>query len=103
MPGIAQVDSTGLVATAFDHRESRSGDPDLHTHVAVANKVCGTDGKWRTLDARVLYSLGVAASERYNTRFEDAMSRRLGVEFEERPGAEPGKRPVREVVGVPRS
>ena len=100
--GIAQVDSTGLVATAFDHRESRSGDPDLHTHVAVANKVCGIDGKWRSLDARVLHSLGVAASERYNTRFEDAMSRRLGVEFEERPGAEPGKRPVREVVGVPR-
>ena len=65
---------TGLVAAAFDHRESRSGDPDLHTHVAVANKVCGADGKWRSLDARVLHSLGVAASERYNTRFEDALS-----------------------------
>ena len=102
MPASRRSTATGLVATAFDHRESRTGDPDLHTHVAVANKVCGIDGKWRSLDARVLHSLGVAASERYNTRFEDAMSRRLGVEFEERPGAEPGKRPVREVVGVPR-
>jgi conjugative relaxase-like TrwC/TraI family protein len=102
--GVAQVDTTGLVAAAFDHRESRAGDPDLHTHVAVANKVCGVDGQWRAVDARVLHALGVAASERYNTRFEDAMARRLGVEFAERrdrPGGGPGKRPVREIVGIP--
>jgi TrwC relaxase len=67
--GAAQIDATGLVAAAFDHRDSRTGDPDLHTHVAVANKVRGVDGKWRSLDARNLYAVGVAASERYNTRF----------------------------------
>lgn len=100
--GAAQIDATGLVCAAFEHRESRSGDPDLHTHVAVANKVCGTDGKWRSLDARNLYGLGVAASERYNTRLEDALARRLGVVFEERPGGAAGKRPVREIAGVPR-
>ena len=38
--GIAQVDATGLIAAAFTHRDSRAGDPDLHTHVAVSNKVC---------------------------------------------------------------
>jgi hypothetical protein len=37
--GIRQVNVRGLVATAFTHRDSRAGDPDLHTHVAVANKV----------------------------------------------------------------
>jgi conjugative relaxase-like TrwC/TraI family protein len=99
--GAAQIDATGLVGAAFDHRDSRTGDPDLHTHVAVANKVCGVDGKWRSLDARNLYALGVAASERYNTRFEDALTRRLGVEFAERTGGAAGKRPVREVAGVP--
>jgi len=99
--GAAQVDTTGLVCAAFDHRESRSGDPDLHTHVAVANKVQGLDGKWRSLDARNLHALGVAASERYNTRLEDGVARRLGVQFEERPGGAAGKRPVREVAGVP--
>jgi conjugative relaxase-like TrwC/TraI family protein len=99
--GAAQIDATGLVCAAFDHRESRSGDPDLHTHVAVANKVCGVDGKWRSLDARNLYALGVAASERYNTRFEDAMARRLGVVFAERLGGAAGKRPVREIAGIP--
>lgn len=99
--GIAQIDTDGLVCAAFDHRESRSGDPDLHTHVAVANKVRGIDGRWRSLDARALFGLGVAASERYNTRLEDALARRLGVRFEERKDRVPGKRPVREIVGVP--
>ena len=37
--GVRQVDVTGMVAAAFTHRDSRAGDPDLHTHVAVANKV----------------------------------------------------------------
>src|SRR3954452_1820452 len=100
--GVAQIDATGLICAMFDHRESRAGDPDLHTHVAVANKVCGVDGKWRSLDARGLYALGVAASERYNTRFEDALARRLGVSFIERGAARrEGKRRVREMDGVP--
>jgi conjugative relaxase-like TrwC/TraI family protein len=33
--GIRQVNVRGLVAAAFTHRD-RAGDPDLHTHVAVA-------------------------------------------------------------------
>ncbi|WP_179476448.1 MobF family relaxase, partial [Mycolicibacterium vinylchloridicum] len=32
--GVAQVDASGFVAAAFDHRDSRAGDPNLHTHVA---------------------------------------------------------------------
>ena len=44
--GVRQVDVTGLVAAAFTHRDSRAGDPDLHTHVAVANKVQTLDGRW---------------------------------------------------------
>jgi hypothetical protein len=44
--GIRQVNVRGLVATAFTHRDSRAGDPDLHTHVAVANKVQTIDGRW---------------------------------------------------------
>lgn len=31
---------------------------------AQVEAVCGTDGKWRSLDAPVLYALGVVASER---------------------------------------
>jgi hypothetical protein len=61
--GIRQVNVRGLVATAFTHRESRAGDPDLHTHVAVANKVQTLDGRWLSIDGRVLFKAKVAASE----------------------------------------
>ncbi len=44
--GVRQVNVRGLIGTAFTHRDSRAGDPDLHTHVAVANKVqTVTDGR----------------------------------------------------------
>ena len=36
---VAQVEVTGLIAAAFDHFDSRAGDPQLHTHVVVSNKV----------------------------------------------------------------
>jgi TrwC relaxase len=61
--GIRQVDVRGLVAAAFTHRDSRAGDPDLHTHVAVANKVQTLDGRWLSIDGRVLFKANVAASE----------------------------------------
>jgi hypothetical protein len=38
-------------------------DPDLHTHVAVANKVQTLDGRWLSIDGRVLFKANVAASE----------------------------------------
>ncbi len=98
--GVAQIDTRGLVATAFDHRTSRTGEPDLHTHLAVANKVQGVDGKWRSLDARVLHSAAVNASEMYNARVENEVRDRLGVSFIDVERAD-GKRPVREIDGVP--
>ena len=33
--GIAQIATNGLIAAAFEHWDSRAGDPNLHTHVAV--------------------------------------------------------------------
>ena len=91
---------TGLVAAAFTHRDSRAGDPDLHTHVAVANKVQTLDGRWLSIDGRVLFKATVAASETYNTALEQHLRDRLGVRFADRPNADPGRRPVREIVGV---
>ena len=98
--GIRQVNVRGLVATAFTHRDSRAGDPDLHTHVAVANKVQTLDGRWLSIDGRVLFKANVAASETYNTALEQHLRDSLGVRFAERPGTDPGKRPIREIVGV---
>ena len=98
--GIRQVNVRGLVATAFTHRDSRAGDPDLHTHVAVANKVQTLDGRWLSIDGRVLFKANVAASETYNTALEQHLRDSLGVRFAERPGTDPAKRPIREIVGV---
>src|SRR3954471_9228456 len=98
--GIRQVNVRGLVAAAFTHRDSRAGDPDLHTHVAVANKVETLDGRWLSIDGRVLFKAKVAASETYNTALEQHLRDALGVRFAERPGTDPSKRPIREIVGV---
>ena len=99
--GIAQIRTRGLIAAAFDHYDSRDGDPNLHTHVAISSKVQGIDGKWRALDARALYRITVAASECYNTAFETALTQRLGVDFVPRPDTRGNAEPVREVSGVP--
>jgi conjugative relaxase-like TrwC/TraI family protein len=98
--GIRQVNVTGLVAAAFTHRDSRDGDPDLHTHVAVANKVQTRDGRWLSIDGRVLFKATVAASETYNTALEQHLRDRLGVRFADRPDTDPRKPPIREIVGV---
>ncbi len=97
---VRQVEVTGLVAAAFTHRDSRAGDPDLHTHVAIANKVQAVDdGAWLAIDGRVMFKANVSASEFYNTALETQLIRALGVRFENRPGGDP-ERPVRELVGM---
>lgn len=102
--GVAQVNTTGLIAAAFDHRDSRAGDPNLHTHLVISNKVqaIAADGvpRWLALDGTPLHHATVAASELYNTRLEALTIAKLGVDFAET-AAKPGKRPVREIVGIP--
>ncbi|HEU5042918.1 MAG TPA: MobF family relaxase [Nocardioidaceae bacterium] len=97
--GVRQVETRGLIAAAFTHRDSRAGDPDLHTHVAVANKVQTRQGKWLSIYGTVLHRYGVAVSEAYNTALEHHLVERLGVRFVDT-GRGPGKRPVREIAGV---
>lgn len=98
--GVRQVDVKGLVATAFVHRDSRAGDPDLHTHVAIANKVQTLRGRWLSIDGRLLYKALVSVSETYNTALEKHLHELLGVRFVERPNADARKRAVREIDGV---
>nr|WP_181715739.1 MobF family relaxase [Cryobacterium sp.]QJS06116.1 relaxase TrwC [Cryobacterium sp.] len=102
--GVAQVDANGLIAAAFTHRDSRAGDPNLHTHVAISNKVSTTlpDGttKWLALDGAALYRNNVPASEVYNTALEAQLRQRIGVDFAERPNEDRSKRSVREIVGL---
>jgi len=98
--GARQVETRGLIGTAFTHRDSRAGDPDLHTHVAVANKAQTRSGKWLSIYGKVLHEHVVAASETYNTALERHLVETLGVRFVERPAGARDKRPVREIEGV---
>jgi len=98
--GARQVETRGLIATAFTDRDSRAGDPDLHTHVAVANKVQTQQGKWLSIFGKVLHEHVIAASETYNTALERRLTEAIGVQFTERPGTARDKRPVREIDGV---
>ncbi|GAA5226055.1 MobF family relaxase [Paeniglutamicibacter antarcticus] len=97
--GVRQEDvEGGLVYTTFRHYDSRNGDPQLHDHVVVSNKVMGKDGRWSSLDGALLYKFNVAASEHYNRRVMEKITERLGVGLVERPIA--GKRPIMEIAGV---
>ena len=58
-------DGAGLTASLFLHHLSRDGDPQLHVHVAIWNRVQradGADGKWRTLDSRSLHNQRLAVA-----------------------------------------
>jgi uncharacterized protein YecT (DUF1311 family) len=48
----------------------------------------------------VLFKAHVAASETYNTALEQHLRDSLGVRFAKRPGTDPAKRPIREIIGV---
>ena len=79
--GTEQVSSAGLAAAVFDHRSSRAGDPQLHTHALVLNKVRCDDGRWRTLDATELFHHKKSAGMIYQAALRNEMHTRLGVTF----------------------
>jgi hypothetical protein len=58
------------------------------------------DGRWLSIDGRILFKATVAASETSNTALENHLRAGLGVRFAERPNPDPRLRPVREIVGL---
>ena len=82
---VMQADIIGVAATAYDHWDSRLGDPQLHTHVVISNRVKTTeDGRWRSLDGRPMFEANVPISEHYNAVLADRMTRLFGIEWEQR-------------------
>jgi conjugative relaxase-like TrwC/TraI family protein len=79
--GHEHVSGHGVLAVGFDHRTSREGDPLLHTHLVVANRVQGPDGRWTALDGRDLYRHRLAADAVYRATYQRELSRTLGVEW----------------------
>lgn len=87
--GVAQVEVSGIVGSMFDHWDSRAGDPQLHTHAVIANRVQRvSDGKWVTLDSYTLHRHVVAISEMYNSVLFDRLSQSAGTRAESRESPE---------------
>lgn len=97
--GVRQIDTAGgVIGTKFRHWDSRAGDPNLHDHVVIANRVQGVDGQWSSIDGRMLYQYGVECSELYNARVQQYVTELTGLQFEAR--SLNGKQPVHEIVGI---
>ncbi|WIB62069.1 MobF family relaxase (plasmid) [Curtobacterium sp. MCLR17_007] len=98
--GVRQLDvEGGLIATKFRHHDSRSGDPQLHDHVVVANRVLGSDGKWRTLDSKLLHRQAMTAAAIHNRAVMDYVCELTGATTRART-VRAGDPPVVELAGV---
>jgi conjugative relaxase-like TrwC/TraI family protein len=97
---VAQVAVNGVAATAYDHWDSRAGDPQLHTHVVISVKAqAARDGRWRALDSRPMHAATVAVSELYNAVLADRLTGAFGLGWDARDrGA--NRNPAWEVTGV---
>ncbi len=79
--GTRRLTGAGFIAAGFRHRTSRAGDPQLHTHVLIANLTRGPDGRWTALDGQALYRSKLAAGVVFQTALRNEMTRRLGVNW----------------------
>ncbi len=94
--GVTPIRTAGFAAAIFDHRSSRAGDPQLHSHALVVNKLRCADGGWRSIDGHEIYHHKKAAGALYQAALRAELTRRLGVVFE--PANPHGQA---EVAGVP--
>jgi conjugative relaxase-like TrwC/TraI family protein len=75
----AHIGSDGLIVAAFEHHTSRADDPQLHTHLVIANLLHGTDGRWSALDTRALFRVQRTAGYLYQAVLRGQLTSRLGV------------------------
>ncbi|MHA6631911.1 MobF family relaxase, partial [Pseudonocardia sichuanensis] len=86
----------GLIWTKWRHSTNRESEPQLHTHVAVLNRLRTlSDGVIRALDGRGFRPVKEAMATAYERALEEELVRERGVVFADRPD---GK--AREIVGV---
>lgn len=76
--GARQVETRGRIAAAFTHRDSRAGDPDLHTHVAIAKRCRRARASGCRSTARCCSSTPSPRRRRTAPRWSGGWSRRSG-------------------------
>ena len=72
-------DAHGFIVGSFAQHTSRDGDPQLHIHNLILNRVMReSDGAYRTLDSRALHEHRGAATAIATVVMESALSREFG-------------------------
>lgn len=72
----------GLIGAAFTHFTSRAADPQVHTHLVIANMAEGADGRFTALHGTALFEHRRAAGYLYQAVLRHELHRRLGVGFD---------------------
>ena len=95
--GVEQIRTGGFAAALFDHRTSRAGDPQLHTHALVPNKLLCADGVWRTVDGHELFhhkkAAGVLYQAALRAELHTSARRRVRTTVCARAGGDPRRPP----------
>ena len=93
------VPGEGLLWAAALHETSRANDPQLHTHVLIANEVHIPNGrgkmKWNTLDGRFLFDRRPLAASIFGRTLRSRIAARTGLRW-----GPPNHRGERELLGV---
>ena len=95
--GVTVLPADGFVGAIYVHEMARSGDPHLHAHLVIANRVRGPDGRWSAPDMRPVYAHAKTAGTIADAVMRDELTRSLGVEWG------PVVNGIAELVAVPAS
>jgi conjugative relaxase-like TrwC/TraI family protein len=78
---VCVLDAEGIVAARFRQHTSRALDPQVHTHLVIANRVQSPDGRWLALDARLIKKDQRSLSAIYHAGLRAELTARLGVRW----------------------
>ena len=95
--GTRRLPAVGLVAAGFGHRTSRAGDPQLHTHLVVANLTRTADGRWSAPDGRLIFGWAKTVGFAYQAALRAQLTATLGIRWA------PVARGVAEIDGIGRA
>ncbi len=79
--GVTVLPAEGFVGAVYVHEMARSGDPHLHAHLVIANRVRGPDGRWSAPDMRPVYAHAKTAGTIADAVMRAELSRVLGLEW----------------------
>ncbi|WP_217913838.1 MobF family relaxase [Miltoncostaea marina] len=79
--GVRVLRGEGFVGAMYLHEMARSGDPHLHAHLVIANRVRGEDGRWTAPDMRPVFAEAKTAGFIAEAVVRERLSVALGLEW----------------------